>query len=88
MSRREIEDEVRRRFAAAVAAFDRGACAEEATAELTPDLYAKLPEGPVKEAARAAFRRLAADPPGSDRESAVRDALSKMGSDPIFRETP
>jgi hypothetical protein len=70
----DIEAEVRRRFEEAVAAFDRGACVEEATGELTPDLYADLPEGAVKDAVRAAFRCLVADPPRRDREVAVREA--------------
>ncbi|HEX5421796.1 MAG TPA: hypothetical protein VFY39_17530 [Gammaproteobacteria bacterium] len=74
----EAEGEVLRRFAAAVAAFDRGACAEEATGELTPDLYERLPNGPAKEAVRDAFRKLAADPPVVDREAVVRQALARL----------
>ncbi len=72
------EAEVLERFARAVAAFDRGACAEEATAELTPDLYAALPDGLVKEAVRAAFVHLAADPPRAGREAAVRAAVAGL----------
>jgi hypothetical protein len=70
----DIEAEVLRRFEEAVAAFDRGACVEEATGEITPDLYAALPEGSVKDAVRSAFRCLVADPPRRDREAAVRGA--------------
>ncbi len=74
----EAEACVLNRFARAVAAFDRGACVEEATAELTPDLYAALPDGAVKEAVREAFRQLAADPPAAGREAAVRAALESL----------
>ena len=67
-------EEVLRRFDEAVEAFDRGACVEEATAELTLDLCDGLPEGDVKNVVRAALLHLAADPPRGNREAAVRRA--------------
>jgi hypothetical protein len=69
---------VKRRFDEAVEAFDRGACVEEATAELTPDLGADLPDGEVAAAVRAALRHLAADPPRGNREAAVRRAHTAL----------
>lgn len=75
------ENEVRRRFDEAVEAFERGACVEEATAELTPDLAEKLPDGDVKNVVRAALRHLAADPPRGNRESAVRRARAALRGD-------
>ncbi|MFO7285246.1 MAG: hypothetical protein LOD94_12440 [Gammaproteobacteria bacterium] len=72
------EEEVRRRFDEAVAAFDRGACVEEATAELTPELADGLPEGEVKSVVRAALLHLAADPPRGNREAAVRRAHAAL----------
>ena len=66
--------EALRRFDDAVAAFDRGACVEEATAELTLDLCEGLPDGDVKHGVRAALLHLAADPPRGNREAAVRRA--------------
>jgi hypothetical protein len=79
------EAKVRRRFEDAVAAFDRGACVEEATGELTPDLYVELPDGPVRDAVRSAFRCLAADPPRRDRETAVREAQAALAALPAHR---
>jgi len=67
-------EEVLRRFDEAVEAFDRGACVEEATAELTLDLCEGLPDGDVKNVVRAALLHLAADPPRGNREAAVRRA--------------
>jgi hypothetical protein len=72
------EDKARRRFAEAIAAFDRGACVEEATAELTLDLLDGLPEGDTKLAVRAALMHLAADPPRGNREAAVRRAYAAL----------
>lgn len=66
------------RLAEAVAAFDRGACAEEATGQLTPDLYETLPPGRAREAVHSAFRCLASDPPRGDREAEVRSALERL----------
>ena len=66
--------EVLRRFDEAVEAFDRGACVEEATAELTLELCEGLPAGDVKDVVRAALLHLAADPPRGNREAAVRRA--------------
>jgi hypothetical protein len=74
------EDKIKRRFAEAVAAFDRGACVEEATAELTLDLLDALPEGNAKLAARRALMHLAADPPLGNREAAVRRAYAALKS--------
>jgi len=70
--------EVLRRFDEAVEAFDRGACVEEATAELTLDLCEGLPEGEVKRVVRAALLHLAADPPRGNREAAVRRAHAAL----------
>jgi hypothetical protein len=67
-----------RRFEDAVEAFDRGACAEEATFELTPDLGDALPDGAVKDAVCAALRHLAADPPRGNREAVVRKAHAAL----------
>ena len=50
------EMEVLRRFDEAVQAFDRGACVEEATAELTLDLCDGLPDGDLKNAVRSDTR--------------------------------
>ncbi|HEX7080791.1 MAG TPA: hypothetical protein VF329_07240 [Gammaproteobacteria bacterium] len=72
------EAEVRRRFDEAVEAFDRGACVEEATAELTLALCDLLPEGDVKNVVRAALLHLAADPPRGNREAAVRRAHAAL----------
>jgi hypothetical protein len=72
------EAEVLRRLAEAVAAFDRGTCAEEATAELTPNLFERLPDGAAKDAVRSVFRLLAADPPRAGRETAVREARARL----------
>ena len=69
---------VKQRFDEAVEAFDRGACVEEATAELTPDLAADLPAGEVAEVVGAALRHLAADPPRGNREAAVRKAHAAL----------
>ncbi|HEX6993141.1 MAG TPA: hypothetical protein VF339_03250 [Gammaproteobacteria bacterium] len=70
--------EALRRFDEAVQAFDRGACVEEATAELTLDLCDGLPEGDVKNVVRAALLHLAADPPRGNREAAVRRAHAAL----------
>ncbi len=72
------EMEVLRRFDEAVQAFDRGACVEEATAELTLDLCDGLPDGDLKNAVRAALLHLAADPPRGNREAAVRRAHAAL----------
>ena len=74
----EGEAEVVRRFGEAVEAFDRGACVEEATAELTIELCERLPEGEVKNVVRAALLHLAADPPRGNREAAVRMAHAAL----------
>ena len=73
--------QVKRAFDAACEAFDRGACVEEATAELTLDLHETLPDGDVRNTVRAALLHLAADPPRGNREAAVRrarDALRRL----------
>lgn len=72
------EMEVLRRFDEAVQAFDRGACVEEATAELTLDLCDGLPDGDLKNVVRAALLHLAADPPRGNREAAVRRAHAAL----------
>ena len=70
--------EVLKRFEEAVQAFDRGACVEEATAELTLDLCDRLPDGDLKNVVRAALLHLAADPPRGNREAAVRRAHAAL----------
>lgn len=70
--------EVLGKFAAAVEAFDRGACVEEATAELTPSLADGLPEGETRAVVEAALQHLAADPPRGNREAAVRMAFAAL----------
>jgi hypothetical protein len=80
-TKQEVEDSaarVKRMFGEAVEAFDRGACVEEATAELTPDLHEGLPDGDVRDAVRAALHHLAADPPRGNREAAVRRAHAAL----------
>lgn len=72
------EAEVRRRFDAAIEAFDRGACVEEATAELTLELAEGLPDGDMKNTVRAVLLHLAADPPRGNREAAVRRAHAAL----------
>ena len=74
----ESEAEVVRRFREAVEAFDRGACVEEATAELTVELCERLCEGEVKNVVHAALAHLAADPPRGNREAAVRMAHAAL----------
>lgn len=69
---------VQRRFHAAVEAFDRGACVEEATAELMPSLADELPEGETRDVVQAALNHLAADPPRGNREAAVRMAHAAL----------
>ncbi|MBN1237493.1 MAG: hypothetical protein JXB36_03275 [Gammaproteobacteria bacterium] len=69
---------MKRLFGEAVEAFDRGACVEEATAELTPDLHQSLPPGEVRDTVRAVLRHLAADPPRGNREAAVRRAQAAL----------
>jgi hypothetical protein len=76
----EAAKDVLRRFDAAVEAFDRGACVEEATAELTLDLCERLPAGDAKDIVRAALLHLAADPPRGNREAAVRRAHAALAT--------
>jgi len=70
--------EVLRRFREAIEAFDRGACVEEATAELTVELCEGLPDGEVRSIVHAALLHLAADPPRGNREAAVRRAWAAL----------